>query len=204
RPAISSSGQSAPFTRTSGPRAATSARGVSSSKTITWSTAARPASTSARSSAHRIGRPGPFSRRTEASPFSPTTSTSPSARAAAVGGSGLAAEELAGLEPELARVRDELAARRAAGTLAFAELPHRFDDARRVLDDAAGVGADIDVLVVLGIGGSALGARALVSALGERPGGRRVIVADSIDPDDFGALLGQLDARRTLFNVISK
>src|SRR5947208_93866 len=124
--------------------------------------------------------------------------------AAAVGGSGLAAEELAGLEPELARVRDELAARRAAGTLAFAELPHRFDDARRVLDDAAGVGADIDVLVVLGIGGSALGARALVSALGERPGGRRVIVADSIDPDDFGALLGQLDARRTLFNVISK
>src|SRR5437773_1840579 len=83
RPAISSSGQSAPFTRTSGPRAATSARGVSSSKTITWSTAARPASTSARSSAHRIGRPGPFSRRTEASPFSPTTSTSPSARAAA-------------------------------------------------------------------------------------------------------------------------
>src|SRR6266704_2225202 len=86
--------------------------------------------------------------------------------AAAVGGSGLAAEELAGLEPELARVRDELAARRAAGTL--------------------------------GIGGSALGARALVSALGERPGGRRVIVADSIDPDDFGALLGQLDARRTL------
>ena len=124
--------------------------------------------------------------------------------AAAVGGSGLAAEELAGLEPELARVRDELAARRAAGTLAFAELPHRFDDARRVLDDAAGVGADIDVLVVLGIGGSALGARALVSALGERPGSRRVIVADSIDPDDFGALLGQLDARRTLFNVISK
>src|SRR5438128_9938117 len=121
--------------------------------------------------------------------------------AAAVGGSGLAAEELAGLEPELARVRDELAARRAAGTLAFAELPHRFDDARRVLDDAAGVGADIDVLVVLGIGGSALGARALVSALGERPGGRRVIVADSIDPDDFGALLGPPAARRTPFHV---
>src|SRR6266704_3107029 len=103
--------------------------------------------------------------------------------AAAVGGRGLA------------RVRDELAARRAAGTLAFAELPHRLDDARRVLDDAAGVGADVDALVVLGIGGSALGARALVSALGERPGGRRVIVADSIDPDDFGALLGRLDAR---------
>src|SRR5947208_1394701 len=83
RPAISSSGQSAPFTRPSGARAAPSARALAASKTITRSTAARPASTSARSSAHRIGRPGPFSRRTEASPFSPTTSTSPSARAAA-------------------------------------------------------------------------------------------------------------------------
>src|SRR2546425_1239284 len=124
--------------------------------------------------------------------------------AAAVGAGGLAAEELAGLEPELARVRDQLAARRVAGTLAFAELPHRLDDARHVLDVAAGVGADVDTLVVLGIGGSALGARALVSALGEGPSRRRVIVADSIDPDAFGALLGRLDARRTLFNVISK
>src|SRR6059058_4924895 len=35
-----------------------------------------------------MGRPGPFSRRTEASPFSPTTSTSPSARAAARFGTG--------------------------------------------------------------------------------------------------------------------
>src|SRR5436309_126505 len=124
--------------------------------------------------------------------------------AAAVGAGGLAAEELAGLEPELARVRDQLAARRAAGTLAFAELPHRPDDARRVVDVAAGLGADVDTLVVLGIGGSALGACALVSALGEGPGRRRVIVADSIDPDAFGALLGRLDAKRTLFNVISK
>src|SRR5204863_138467 len=96
------------------------------------------------------------------------------------------------------------AARRAAGTLAFAELPHRLDDARHVLDVAAGVGADVDTLVVLGIGGSALGARALVSALGEGPGRRRVIVADSTDPDAFGTLLGRLDAKRTLFNVISK
>src|SRR5207245_11196024 len=119
--------------------------------------------------------------------------------AAGVGARGLAAEELARLGPGLARVRDQLAARRVAGTLAFAELPHRLDDARHVLDGAAGVGADGDTLVVLGIGGSALGARALVSALGEGPGRRRVIVADSIDPDAFGALLGRLDARRTLF-----
>src|SRR4029077_1023726 len=49
-----------------------------------------------------------------------------------------------------------------------------------------------------------LGARALVSALGQAPGGRQVVVADSIDPDAFGALLERLDLKRTLFNVISK
>src|SRR5947209_2485264 len=124
--------------------------------------------------------------------------------AAAVGAGGLAAEEVTGLEPELARVRDELAGRRAAGALGFAELPHRHDDVRRVLDVAAGVGADVDTLVVLGIGGSALGTRALVGALGDAAGRRRVIVADSIDPDAFGALLARIDPQRTLFNVISK
>jgi len=124
--------------------------------------------------------------------------------AAAVGAGGLAAEEVTGLEPELARVRDELAGRRAAGALAFAELPHRHDDVRRVLDVAAGVGADVDTLVVLGIGGSALGTRALLGALGDAAGRRRVIVADSIDPDAFGALLARIDPQRTLFNVISK
>jgi glucose-6-phosphate isomerase len=124
--------------------------------------------------------------------------------AAAVGASGLAAEELAGLEPELARVQNEIAARRAVGTLAFAELPHRGDDAQRVLDVAGGIGAECDTMVVLGIGGSALGPRALVSALGGAPDARRVVVADSIDPDAFGALLARLDVKRTLFNVISK
>src|SRR5438477_7593941 len=124
--------------------------------------------------------------------------------AAAVGAGGLAAEEVTGLEPELARVRDELAGRRAAGALGFAELPHRHDDVRRVLDVAAGVGADVDTLVVLGIGGSALGARALVSALGEGPGRRPGMVPDSIDPDAFRTLLERLDVKRTLCNVISK
>src|SRR5439155_12804558 len=63
---------------------------------------------------------------------------------------------------------------------------------------------DFDTLVVLGIGGSALGARALISALAEEALGLRVVVADSIDPESFGALLGRLDVKRTLFNVVSK
>jgi glucose-6-phosphate isomerase len=124
--------------------------------------------------------------------------------ATAAGADGLAAEELAGLEPELARVRDELATRRAAGDLAFADLPHRREELRRVLDAASGLRAEFDTLVVLGIGGSALGARAVVAALGDQTAGLRVVVADSIDPDAFGPLLAGLDLKRTLFNVVSK
>jgi glucose-6-phosphate isomerase len=124
--------------------------------------------------------------------------------ATAVGADGLAAEEVAELEPQLARVREDLAARRTAGTLAFADLPHRREDLRRVLEAAAAARAQFDTLVVLGIGGSALGIRALTNALGSGSGGLRVMVADSIDPETFAALLGQVDPRRTLFNVISK
>ena len=94
--------------------------------------------------------------------------------ATAVGADGLAAEEVAELEPQLARVREELAARRAAGTLAFADLPHRREDVRRVLEAAAEARAQFDTLVVLGIGGSALGIRAVTNALGSGSGGLRV------------------------------
>jgi glucose-6-phosphate isomerase len=123
----------------------------------------------------------------------------------AVGADGLAPEELAALEPELERVRADLAVRRAAGTLPFADLPHRRDDVRRVLDAAAAVqGGRFDTLVVLGIGGSALGARALDAALAVEGEGLRLVVADSIDAEAFAALLARLDVRRTLFNVVSK
>src|SRR5207253_8765685 len=60
------------------------------------------------------------------------------------------------------------------------------------------------VLVVLGIGGSALGIRALAGALAGEGSAVRIVVADSIDPETFGPLLARLDLRRTLFNVVSK
>jgi glucose-6-phosphate isomerase len=124
--------------------------------------------------------------------------------AAAVGADGLEPQELAGLEPDLARLREDLAARRAAGTLAFADLPNRRDDVRRVLEVASAVRGRFDSLVVLGIGGSALGARALDAALGGAADGMKLVVVDTIDPYAFGALLDHLDLQRTLFNVISK
>jgi glucose-6-phosphate isomerase len=122
--------------------------------------------------------------------------------ATAVGEDGLGPGDIAALEPELVRVREDICARRAAGRLAFAELPRQ--DVQPVLEAAAAVRGRFDTLVVFGIGGSALGARALDAALGGAATGMRLVVVDSIDPHAFGPLLDQLDLRRTLFNVISK
>ncbi|MBW1974319.1 MAG: glucose-6-phosphate isomerase [Deltaproteobacteria bacterium] len=67
---------------------------------------------------------------------------------------------------------------------------------------------DLANVVVFGIGGSALGAKASFQALRSpfhnlqaKP---RLFIADNIDPEEFGALLDLLDLERTLFVVISK
>src|SRR5207249_11715492 len=115
-----------------------------------------------------------------------------------------AAGGLGGFGPGRVRGRDAIAGRRGAGELSFTALPHEGEPVRRVLEVAAAVQGQFDALVVLGIGGSALGIRALAGALATEGSALRIVVADSIDPETFGPLLAGLDLRRTLFNVVSK
>src|SRR5262245_50697918 len=127
------------------------------------------------------------------------------ALATAVGTDGIEAAALEGLRPELERVRALVAARRGEGALPFAELPYRTGDVREIRRAVEGVPEDVDTVVVLGIGGAALGAEALTTALADPRGeGVRVVVADSIDPAAFQLLLASVDLRRTVFNVVSK
>lgn len=68
-------------------------------------------------------------------------------------------------------------------------------------------------IIVLGIGGSALGNIALQAALNEptynllskstRPG-PRLFVVDNVDPSNLGSILKVCDPKTTLFNVVSK
>ncbi len=131
-----------------------------------------------------------------------------------VGEHGLTPADLEALGPGLAVLDREIAAGRAGGTLGFMELPYQ----AQVLKDIKKLSKPITDwcwhLVVLGIGGSALGARALHQALSPPqynlfPMARRhhrpaLWVADNIDPDYFYGLMDGLDLRRTAFNVISK
>ncbi len=69
-------------------------------------------------------------------------------------------------------------------------------------------------LVVLGIGGSALGNIALQNVLRpanwnymsneERKGFLRIFVVDNVDPDFLASVLDSIDIKRTVFNIISK
>lgn len=126
------------------------------------------------------------------------------ALAATVGADGLGPQDLDDLAPRLQRIRADLVTRRTAGELGFADLPSRREDVKKVVETAAAVRAEFDTLIVLGIGGSALGARALTNGLTGPGEPFRVVVADSIDPDAFAGMLSQVDVKRTLFNVISK
>jgi len=120
----------------------------------------------------------------------------------AIGDEGLSRAEVDALAARAREITETLQARRGAGELPFYDLPGRKEMLKGVTDLAASVRDACDTLVVLGIGGSALGTRAVLDALGtDRV---RVRVADNIDPWSFGQLLDGLDLQRCVFNVISK
>ncbi len=105
-------------------------------------------------------------------------------------------------------------ARRAAGKMDFFDLPDTPEHLNSCLKLAAKYKGKFDDLVVLGIGGSALGTTAIHSALNPstynlqdkkaRRGRPRLWVLDNVDPEKLKAVLALLKAKRTLVNLISK
>ncbi|ADK85283.1 phosphoglucose isomerase (PGI) [Desulfarculus baarsii DSM 2075] len=126
---------------------------------------------------------------------------------------GLDDAALARLQAEFERAMTVVSAQKAAGKLGFMDLPFMGQDGLApILAEAKRLGEFCENFVVLGIGGSALGATAVDMALGgclrhafARPAGAmRLFVADNSDPRMFAALLDNLDPRATAFNVVSK
>ena len=128
---------------------------------------------------------------------------------------GVDAQSLEGVLGErFALAHQAVEARRATGDMGFFDLPYAADTVARVKELADGFGQWFEDVVVLGIGGSGLGAVAVRDALlgpfwNERSAeGRdhfpRLHVVDNPDPFTFQALLARLDPAKTLFNVVSK
>ena len=127
---------------------------------------------------------------------------------------GLPRAKLKDLAAKFPQVQTEVADRRRGGEYGFYKLVDQDRTVRQIKTFAEGLGQAHDHVLVLGIGGSALGAKALLNAL-RRPAwnewddeGRdffpRLTVLENIDPTSVSAALERIDPRRVLVNVISK
>lgn len=127
----------------------------------------------------------------------------------AVGEHGLTEAEIEAALPHAAAALEAVQARRT--DLGWPDLPYQ--DTSEIVAVAQAVRARADTLVVLGIGGSALGPIATQTALQhpfynnlprELRRGPCLFVPDNADPELNAGLLDVLDLERTVFNVITK
>ena len=127
---------------------------------------------------------------------------------------GITAEQWDRARQKFADAKRGFDALRSGGSVGFVDLPRNknlVDQVERFCADARG---KFDDVVILGIGGSALGPIALRTALkpsgwnlldgGRRNGYPRLHVLDNVDPDTIAALLDRLNLSRSLFIVTSK
>ena len=127
---------------------------------------------------------------------------------------GIPKSEWQKADKRFAKAHKDFERRRAAGELGFLDLPGNAALHKQSTDFAKRTRGRFDDVVVLGIGGSALGPVALRTALrkpfwnlleaGERDMRPRLHVLDNLDPVTISALLERLELERALFIVTSK
>ena len=128
---------------------------------------------------------------------------------------GVDSERLGGDLADRFRVAHEsVEAIRRSGEMGFFELPYDSDALAQAQELADQIEGRFENLVIIGMGGSALGARTLRDALlgslwnersnEERAGRPRMYILDNVDPGAVLDVVEYLDLRRTLFNVVSK
>ncbi|MGE3180914.1 MAG: glucose-6-phosphate isomerase [Phycisphaerae bacterium] len=128
---------------------------------------------------------------------------------------GLARSELQGSSDKLKDIIAAVESERKQGKHRYRDLPADGKMVAAVNQAVRARAGKYENLVVLGIGGSALGNIALQGALNPpfynmlpaaSRRGPRLYVMDNVDPVQFSALMDALDAglKKTLFNVISK
>lgn len=126
---------------------------------------------------------------------------------------GISETEFAEAETHVLEIHEKLQSARKRGELPFYELPYQ-QGLEALINLADDLADRFDNVVVLGIGGSALGTRAIAKALlplhhnllsrEQRAGRPRLFVLDNVDPAGINATLDILQPEKTCFCVISK
>lgn len=127
-------------------------------------------------------------------------------------GNWLTPKMLDQLAPQLESARRTVLAAAGTGMLGWMDLPRQ--SPTPYLDFAQKNAGKYECLLVIGIGGSATGTRALARALlpfyynelrpAERGWKPRLYILDNVDPEETAAILRRLELERTLVNVVSK
>mgnify|MGYP001051369316 CR=1 FL=1 len=128
---------------------------------------------------------------------------------------GVSDKELKALAPRIKALTKQFADERKAGKLRYRDLPYDEDMLDAIKSQVEHFRDRCDVLIVLGIGGSALGNIALQQALNPptynlmsdrtRPG-PQLFVLDNVDPEMIKAVVDYVTPKlkKTIVNVISK
>ncbi|MBX3458965.1 MAG: glucose-6-phosphate isomerase [Planctomycetes bacterium] len=123
----------------------------------------------------------------------------------AAGEHGLSAADLAAVDARLPALRDRLQRERAAGQHGYLNLPGNSPLLESVLEACQPRLGRFRHLVVLGIGGSSLGLRALVNAMQPVAAPRVDLhIVDNTDPALFAQVIARVDLPQTQFVVVSK
>ena len=128
---------------------------------------------------------------------------------------GISEDDLRGLREVAVKLHQQLCDDRSSGRIGFYDLPYDEETVESIEKFASKAIKNYENVVLLGIGGSSLGPRALHSALAggqwanladHKSRGRipRFFFADNIDPETFGKILEFADLKKTLFLVVTK
>lgn len=130
---------------------------------------------------------------------------------AEIGTGGLTGSAFAAALKQAEGAAKRLKQKHAAGELMLTQLPSECDDLATLKVFAAALTKDTTDLVILGIGGSSLGAQALAQLKGwGLPGYRSakdrptIHLPENLDPLTFECLLASCDLRTTRFLIVSK
>lgn len=123
---------------------------------------------------------------------------------ARIGRFGMSQKELETVRKRLALIRHGLGEARDEGNLGFLGIPDRRTEVREVSAMARDVSAKIKTLIVIGIGGSDLGARAFIRALDQGRGMDVRFIGANTDPEEIALLLDSVDLKHCALNIVSK
>lgn len=122
------------------------------------------------------------------------------------GRAGEAPAQFSRLLKRLAAVHRAMKDHNKKGAYGFTTIPYRAEELAETRRLAASLKKEFKTLIVVGIGGSDLGARALVAALGGKRKGAMDIrfIGANTDPDELAALLASIDLKKCAINIVSK